>query len=103
MEPSITDREAFKVAGVIRRIKRGTETPKLFARIWTAFESHRGEIATHSIGTTYQHIFGTWLPAGPFEVKGTSAPFEEYSEDMSKQPVRIHIPVTRRAERYEGG
>jgi predicted transcriptional regulator YdeE len=157
LEPDVIDREAFKVAGVMTRIKRGTENAELFARIWGTFESHREEIASHSIdkscfgvsfptpdqevtgylagmmvadhtpplagcqirtvpggrfavfecrvdgiGTAYQHIFGTWLPGAPFEFEGTSAPFEEYPEDMANQPVRIYIPVRRRAETHEG-
>jgi predicted transcriptional regulator YdeE len=148
LEPSIIDREAFKVAGVVTRVRRGTESPELFARIWSAFESHREELVPHSIeksyfgvsfptaeqdvvdylagmvvgeetpslagceirtvaagkfavfecpvasiGPTYQHIFGAWLPAAPFEFDGASAPFEEYPEDISTHPVRIHIPV----------
>ena len=154
MEPTIADRQAFRVAGVTTRIKRGSESPELFTRIWSAFESHREELARHSIeksyfgvsfptaeadvvdylagmavgenvapmvgcevrtvpagkfavfecpvtgiGQTYQHIFGKWLPAAPFEFDGASAPFEEYPEDTSKHPVRIHIPVRERPTR----
>jgi predicted transcriptional regulator YdeE len=65
LEPDIIDREAFKVAGVITRIKRGTETPELFARIWSTFESNRGEIAPHSIDKSY---FGVSFPTADREL-----------------------------------
>lgn len=67
---------------VVRKVARAT---------FAVFECPVG-----GIGAAYQQIFGAWLPGAAFEFNGSSAPFEEYPEDTSKHPVRIHIPVRRR-------
>jgi len=51
------------------------------------------ECEVAAIGPTYQYILTVWLPGAPFERDGSRASFEEYPEDTTKLPVRIHIPV----------
>jgi predicted transcriptional regulator YdeE len=148
MEPRMTTCGAFAVLGVPSRIKRGSESPELFGRIWKTFESRRREIEAvatrrvyvgvsfptdeegvtdylagmvvptgtpvpdglegrtvshglyavfecpvESIGLTYQHVFGVWLPSARVRFDAERAPFEEYPENTSEQPVRLHIPI----------
>lgn len=59
MEPRITAREPFAVLGIVTRIRRGSETPELFANVWRQFESYRQGIQSVAIG---RHYFGVNVP-----------------------------------------
>ncbi|MBN2473250.1 MAG: GyrI-like domain-containing protein [Pirellulales bacterium] len=65
MDPSIVDREAFLAAGVVAPVRRGAESPELFARIWSDFESRRGELAARAVESSY---FGVSFPTGDADV-----------------------------------
>ena len=148
MTPRMMSCRTFAVLGVPSRIRRGSESPELFGRIWKTFESRRQEIepvATQrvyvgvsfptneedvtdylagmlvvagtpapdglaaravsggqyavfecpvdSIGATYQHVFGVWLPGAAVQFDPARASFEEYPEKTPEQPVRLYIPV----------
>jgi predicted transcriptional regulator YdeE len=148
MDPVMTRRGPFTVLGVQTQVKRGSETPELFAGIWKQFESHRQEIESlsigkhyfgvnfptdkqdvtdylagmmvpqgapvheglekrtvsggqfavfecpvHAIGEIYLHIFTVWLPDAPVPFDPAVPVFEEYPENNSEKPIRIHIPV----------
>jgi len=51
------------------------------------------ECRVDAIGATYQHVFGTWLPSATVQFDAERPSFEEYPEDVSRDPVRIWIPV----------
>jgi predicted transcriptional regulator YdeE len=51
------------------------------------------ECPVDAIGATYQHVFGTWLPGATVQFDAGRPSFEEYPEDVSRDPVRIWIPV----------
>jgi predicted transcriptional regulator YdeE len=55
MDPVMTTRGSFTVLGVQIQVKRGSETPEIFAGIWKRFESHGQEIESLSIA---EHYFG---------------------------------------------
>jgi predicted transcriptional regulator YdeE len=56
------------------------------------------ECTVQNIGQTYQYIINKWLPASPYEISSKAASFEEYPpEGQDKFPVRIHIPVSKKA------
>jgi predicted transcriptional regulator YdeE len=148
MTPQLMSCSAFTVLGVPSRIKRGTESPELFGRVWKTFEVRRPEVehvATQrvyvgvsfptneadvtdyvagmmvapgtpapdglaartvaagqyavfecpadSIGVTYQHVFGAWLPTAPVQLDAARAAFEQYPENTPDQPVRLYIPI----------
>ncbi len=148
MDPLITRRQSFAVLGVVGQVRRGTETPELFAEIWKVFESRQSEIkslavgqhyfgvnfstdtedvtdylagimvAAHApvakglerrtvssgrfavfecpleaIGETYRYIFTEWLPRATVQLDLSLPVFEEYPENPSQQPIRIHVPV----------
>lgn len=59
MEPHFTQREPFTVMGLLTEVRRGSETPALFARIWGGFESRRREIEALALGDAY---FGVSFP-----------------------------------------
>ena len=156
MTPQMLPCSEFAVLGVLTRIRRGSESPELFGRIWKAFESHRREIepvATRrvyvgvsfptseedatdylagmivadgteapdglelrtvsgghyavfespvdSIGASYQHVFGVWLPGAAVEFDAVRAAFEEYPENTPEPPVRLFIPVRPKATASE--
>jgi len=65
MEPRITAREPFAVLGIVTRIRRGSETPELFARAWRQFESYRQRIESVAIG---KHYFGVNFPTDQEDV-----------------------------------
>jgi len=151
MDPVMTEREPFAVLGVQTQIKRGSETPELYAGVWKQFESHRHEIEllsiekryfgvnfptrqedvtdylagmmvpddtpvpeglvkrtvsdgqfavfkcpVEAIGETYRHIFTVWLPEAPVQFDPGVPVFEEYPEETSENPIRIHIPVRKK-------
>lgn len=148
MDPVMTRRGPFTVLGVQTQIKRGSETPELFAGVWKQFESHRQEIEllsiekryfgvsfptdkedvtdylagmmvpdelpvpeglekrtvsggqfavfecpVEAIGEIYRHILTVWLPDAPVRFDPAVPVFEEYPEETSEKPIRIHIPV----------
>jgi predicted transcriptional regulator YdeE len=55
----MTAREPFTVLGVVTQVRRGLETPGLFAGIWREFESYRQQIQPVAIGNQY---FGVNFP-----------------------------------------
>ena len=59
MDPRMTQRGPFVVLGIVAQVRRGSETPELFAGIWRKFESRRQEIEPLSIGA---HYFGISFP-----------------------------------------
>jgi predicted transcriptional regulator YdeE len=61
----MTQREPFAVLGVVSHVRRGSETPGLFAGIWRRFESRRQEIESLSIGA---HYFGVNFPTDTEDV-----------------------------------
>jgi predicted transcriptional regulator YdeE len=46
----------FAVLGVASSIRRGSESPELFARIWKTFESHQEEIQTVATSKVYDGV-----------------------------------------------
>jgi predicted transcriptional regulator YdeE len=51
--PRLTQHEPFTVMGLLTRVRRGTETPALFAGIWSGFESRRRELEALAPGDAY--------------------------------------------------
>lgn len=55
------------------------------------------ECPVDSIGLYYQNIFTKWFQAAPVLFNPNNPVFEEYPEKDSTLPVRLHIPVTKKA------
>ena len=55
------------------------------------------ECSLDAIGATYQHVFTVWLHSATVQFDPGRASFEEYPEDTTEQPVRLHIPIRQRA------
>jgi len=51
------------------------------------------ECQVEAIGTTYQHVFGVWLPKTAVQFDSGRAAFEEYPDKTPEEPVRIYIPI----------
>jgi len=51
------------------------------------------ECRVEAIGTTYQHVFGVWLPKATVQFDSERPSFEQYPENVAEKPVRLHIPV----------
>jgi predicted transcriptional regulator YdeE len=51
------------------------------------------ECQVEAIGATYQYVFGTWLPGATVQFDAKRPSFEEYPEDVSRDPVQVWIPV----------
>lgn len=66
----------------------GLEARSLPGGSYVAFECQ-----VEAIGATYQHVFGTWLPGATVQFDAGRPSFEEYPEDVSREPVRLWIPV----------
>lgn len=49
LKARIVERASFKVAGDVTSIRRGTERPALFGRVWNDFETRRRDIEPHTI------------------------------------------------------
>ena len=81
MNSVMTWREPFAVLGVQSQIKRGSETPELFASIWKQFESRRQEIELLAIGN---HYFGVNFPTDKEDVT-------DYLAGMMV-PEELHVP-----------
>jgi predicted transcriptional regulator YdeE len=77
MIPRMTPRGALAVLGVASQIRRGSESPELFGRIWKTFESRRHEIASLATQKVYfgvsfptdeegvtEYLAGMMVPAG---------------------------------------
>jgi predicted transcriptional regulator YdeE len=73
----MTHRGTFAVLGVAIQIRRGSESPELFGRIWKTFESRRLEIASLATQKVYfgvsfptdeeavtEYLAGMMVPAG---------------------------------------
>jgi predicted transcriptional regulator YdeE len=89
-----TDQEGVTdyLAGMM--VAAGTPAPDgLEARTVSGGQYAVFECAVDSIGTTYQHVFGVWLPAASVQFDAGRAPFEEYPESVPEQPVHLYIPV----------
>jgi predicted transcriptional regulator YdeE len=59
------------------------------------------ECPVDAIGATYYHVFNVWLPSAAVQFDSGRAPFEEYPENTTEQPVRLHIPVRQQPTRSE--
>jgi predicted transcriptional regulator YdeE len=53
MDPRMTTRGPFTVLGVVTRVRRGCESPELFARVWKTFESQRQQIESLATQKVY--------------------------------------------------
>lgn len=74
----------------------GTSVPAgLEARTVPGGEYAVFECPVESIGATYHHVFGAWLPNAPVQFDPARPPYEEYPEDTPGQSVRVHIPIRR--------
>jgi predicted transcriptional regulator YdeE len=148
MAPQMETMDPFAVLGVADSIRRGSESPELFARIWKTFESHQEKVqpvatsrvyygvtfptadvnvteylagmevpaatpwpdglevrpipggayavfecSVDAIGSTYQHVFSTWLPNATVQFDSGRPSFEQYPENAAEKPVRLYIPV----------
>ena len=82
MHSVMTRRGPFTVLGVQSQIKRGSETPELFAGIWMQFESRGQEIELLAIG---KHYFGVNFPTDKEDVTdylaGMMVPGESHVPD----------------------
>jgi predicted transcriptional regulator YdeE len=56
IEPRIEERKRFAVLGTVRPVRRGSETPELFAGIWREFESLRPQIERLAIRPEYYGV-----------------------------------------------
>jgi predicted transcriptional regulator YdeE len=59
MRPQLLTRGSFAVLGVTTRIRRGSESPELFGRIWKTFESRQPQIES---AATQKAYFGVNFP-----------------------------------------
>lgn len=65
MTPQMETIGSFAVLGVVDSIRRGSESPELFGRIWKAFESHQEMIQTVATGKVY---YGVTFPTADVDV-----------------------------------
>ncbi len=65
MDPQCSQLKSFSVLGAVTQVRQGSETPELFADIWSKFESRRQEIGALVIG---EHYFGVKFPTDKEEV-----------------------------------
>lgn len=56
MAPRMATVPPLKVLGVASRIRRGSESPEAFARIWKTFESRHREIQSVATGKVYYGV-----------------------------------------------
>ena len=56
MEPRIENRKAFTVLGIQSRVKQGSETSELFARIWEKFEAKSDLMEPLSLSKKYYGV-----------------------------------------------
>ena len=56
MKPQMKTIGPFAVLGVADSIRRGAETPEIFARIWKMFESHHDTILAVATGKLYYGV-----------------------------------------------
>jgi predicted transcriptional regulator YdeE len=54
------------------------------------------ECSVDSIGPTYQHVFGTWSPTAAAQFEEGRPSFEQFPDNTTEEPVRLHIPVRQR-------
>ena len=86
MTPRMTTCGTFAVLGVASRIRRGSESPELFGRIWKTFESRRQEIESVATRQVYggvnfptdeegvtEYLAGMMVPAGTPSPEGLEA------------------------------
>jgi predicted transcriptional regulator YdeE len=66
----------------------GLEVRSLPGGSYAAFECQ-----VEAIGATYRHVFATWLPSATVQFDAGRPSFEEYPEDVSRDPVRIWIAI----------
>ena len=89
MEPRLIRRTPLCILGVVTQVRRGSETPQLFAGIWQQFESRRPEIEPLAAGKGY---FGVQFPTGEQDVTdylaGMAVPAETQTlEGLEKRTV----------------
>jgi predicted transcriptional regulator YdeE len=65
MTPQMETIGPFAVLGVANAIRRGSESPELFARIWKTFESHQERIQTMATSKVY---YGVTFPTADVNV-----------------------------------
>ena len=65
MKPQMATIDPFVVLGVASAIRRGSESPDLFARIWKRFESHQDKIQTVATSKVY---YGVTFPTADVNV-----------------------------------
>ena len=81
MEPRFADRKAFTVMGV-----------QVHAARYAVFEC-----TMDTIGSTYSHIYETWLPASSYEFADGCADFEYYPpQDATDASTAVWIPIRER-------
>jgi predicted transcriptional regulator YdeE len=51
------------------------------------------ECPVDAIGATYRQVFAAWLPSATAQHDPGRPSFEEYPEDVGKEPVRLWIPI----------
>ena len=65
MTPRMATIDPFVVLGVASSIRRGSESPELFARIWKTFESQQEDILTVAASKVY---YGVTFPTADVNV-----------------------------------
>ena len=65
MTPQMETIGSFAVLGVVDSIRRGFESPELFARIWKTFESHQERIQPVATSKVY---YGVTFPTADMNV-----------------------------------
>lgn len=65
MTPQLETIHPFAVLGVAQSIRRGSESPELFGRIWNTFESHQEKIQPVATSKVY---YGVTFPAADVNV-----------------------------------
>jgi predicted transcriptional regulator YdeE len=51
------------------------------------------ECPVQAIGESYRHIFTVWLQDAPVPFDPAMPVFEEYPEEGTEKPIRLHIPL----------
>ena len=82
----MTAREPFAVLGVVTQVRRGFETPELFAGIWREFESYRERIQSLAIGN---HYFGVNFPTA----------IRDVTDYLAGMMVAAEAPILQRLEK----
>jgi predicted transcriptional regulator YdeE len=84
------------VAEYVARMEVAAYTPTpdgLVVRLIPAGTYAVFECPVDSIGDMYQHVFATRLPGSTVQVDAGRPFCEQYPEEVTEMPVRLHIPV----------